>query len=97
MKTQEELDLIQRQLMELVIDIQIHRSKRLIVDYDVNNQTGALYVFILGREAPFLRYSHDADWHMDFDLKYNSDKNEKMINDCLTSLACVLSDLEAGV
>jgi len=39
-----------------------------------------------------MSFSDGTEWLLDFDRHYD----EKAVNDCLTSLACVLSDLEAG-
>ena len=83
-------ELIQRQLMELVIDIQMKRSKNLLVSYDVSADGNRLFVWMLEREAPFMSFSDGTEWLLDFDRHYD----EKAVNDCLTSLACVLTDLE---
>lgn len=94
----EMLDLIQKQIKELVIDIQIHRSKKVICDYDLSKkgeyceEGEFMYVFILGRSSQFLKYGVDAEWH----LSFNENFDRKLANDCLHSLACVLADLEAG-
>lgn len=85
-------ELIQRQLMELVIDIQMKRSKNLLVSYDVSAGGNRLFVWMLEREAPFMSFNDGTEWLLDFDRHYD----EKAVNDCMTSLACVLSDLEAG-
>ena len=83
-------ELIQRQLMELVIDIQMKRSKNLLVSYDVSADNNRLFVWMLEREAPFMSFSDGTEWLLDFDRHYD----EKAVNDCMTSLACVLTDLE---
>ena len=83
-------ELIQRQLMELVIDIQMKRSKNLLVSYDVSADGNRLFVWMLEREAPFMSFSDGTEWLLDFDRHYD----EKAVNDCMTSLACVLTDLE---
>ncbi len=89
----EQLDLIQRQIMDLVIDIQIHRSKKFIVDYDVSTDGNRLFVYIMEREVPMVAFDDGVTWLLDFNEYYDASK----ANDCLTSLACVLTDLEHGI
>lgn len=83
---------IQRQIMELVIDIQILRSKKLFVDYDVSKDGQRLFVHMMQRDAPMMAFYEHNDWLLDFGDNYDPEA----VNDCLTSLACVLTDLETA-
>jgi hypothetical protein len=92
MNTKEYKTFIQRQIMELVIDIQILRNKKLFVDYDVSKDGNRLFVHMMQREAPMMAFDDHNDWLLDFGDNYDAEA----VNDCLTSLACVLSDLEVA-
>lgn len=90
MSIEEQKTFIQRQIMELAIDIQTRGSDNYIVGYDVSEDGERLFVYLMGRTAPFMSFEDGLDWLLDFDRHYD----EKAVNDCMTSLACVLSDLE---
>jgi hypothetical protein len=92
MNIEEHKTFIQRQIMELVIDIQILRSKKLFVDYDVSADGQRLFVHMMQRDAPMMAFDEHNDWLLDFGDNYDP----QAVNDCLTSLACVLSDLEVA-
>jgi hypothetical protein len=47
---------------------------------------------MMQREAPMMAFDDHNDWLLDFGDNYDAEA----VNDCLTSLACVLSDLEVA-
>lgn len=102
MNTEEQKDLVQRQIIDLVKDIKQQQKVmeflygkpiKYFIGCDISKDNQRLFVHLLEREAPFMSFNDGVDWWLDFDKHYDTDK----VNDCLTSLACVLSDLEAGL
>jgi hypothetical protein len=92
MNIEEHKTFIQRQVMEIAIDIQTRGSDKYIVGYDVSEDGNRLFVHMMQRDAPMMAFDEHNDWLLDFGDNYDP----QAVNDCLTSLACVLSDLEVA-
>ncbi len=102
MSIEEQKTFIQQQIIDIVKDINQQQKLanflygkpiKYFIGYDISEDHQRLFVHMMQREAPFMSFNDHTDWLLDFDRHYDP----KAVNDCLTSLACVLSDLENGI